>query len=98
MRTEIIGTWKTEDSTERVKISETTGGTVSVSSYDLSDGEVFEVSNLVVSTDSVEYDKLVPSNGYRTHEKLAIGQDGRLSGKLTVYEMWVKTIKGKGGE
>ena len=92
MESRFVGEWKCDegDSSARIQISVDVSGIMSVSAYDSNDGEEFELTNLVVSKDAIEFDTRIPSNGYRTHQKLRIRKDGSIGLELTIFERWIK--------
>lgn len=95
VRKEFLGTWESDegDSAARIEISEAPDGSLSVVVYNSWNGEVDEVSNLVVSADFIGFDTGVPSSGSETHVKLKVGQDESLSVEITFNVDWIKTDK-----
>ena len=100
VRKEFLGMWETEegDSAARIEISEAPDGGLSVAVFNSWNGEVDEVSNVVVSTDFIEFDTRAPSSGSEIHVKMAVGQEDSLNVELTFYNVWVKTDREAGAE
>lgn len=92
MNRAFVGEWQSEegDSFARIVISENASGELVVEAYDSSDGEVIEVSNLVIERNSIEYCTRVPSNNYRSRQRLTVMQDGSLRLELTLIERWIR--------
>ena len=87
------GTWQVEASSAEFEIR-FEGDEVVITGVDRSDGEVFVVSDVVWTRDTVRCTKLMPSTQHQTHSDLSIIDDQTLrellSGDASADETWTR--------
>ena len=91
MNKKFIGTWKSvdDDCSMRIEIAQSSKGATQIRAYDLMDQEEFDVLNVKVTPRTLGFDVCVPSNGYKTQNRLVLQPDGTCIYQVTITEIWI---------
>ena len=65
-------------------------GEFKVSGNCISDGEQFEITNIIFDETSLKFETLMPSANYKVRNKLTEREDGKVDLELTTFEIWKK--------
>jgi hypothetical protein len=86
-----VGVWVTEDEDSDVSFDiSLSGDSFHVVGVCISDGEEFEIQNLVSGNNTLSFDAVMPSTGWRSKNVFRLRNDGKADLELTIYEVWKK--------
>jgi len=95
----LVGKWITEDEDSDVAVVISVhDGLPRVECFIRSDGEFYDITNLSWDGKRLEFEGLVPSNGWRTRHVFSVGEDGTADVEFTWFEVWKKKNDVKPGE
>lgn len=87
----LVGTWTTEDEDSNAEFSFVIEkGTFQVSGVDLSDGENFQVEEIVWDGEALSFTAVMLSTGFVSRNVFRAQPDGKAELELTLYEIWKK--------
>jgi len=87
----LVGTWVTEHEDSSALFSiDIKESIFVVTGFDQSDGEQFEVENIMWNGTTLSFSATMPSTGFRSKNAFRMLPDGTAELELTVYEVWKK--------
>ncbi len=94
----LIGTWVTKDEdSDAVFTISVSGGEFSVTGYCHSDGELFEIGDIVWDGKWLSFLATMPSTNTRTRNSFHALGDGTAVLRYTIEEIWIKKAGGQPG-
>lgn len=87
----LAGIWTTENEDSNAEFSFVIEkGAFQVSGLDLSDGEKFQIEEVVWDGNALSFTATMPSTGFVSQNVFRVQPDGKAELELTIYETWKK--------
>ena len=87
----LVGTWITEDEDSNMAVViGVKNGQPEIACFTRSDGEFHGICDVRWNGESLHFDSVVLSNGWRSHHVFRAAADGTANVEFTWYEVWKK--------